>query len=293
LAVTPMKLHRPFPSRIALCVASILGYATVLILLVLIDASRLEGETSPWREVDHGLLIGEFEPAQKPGSSDARILVLKIDPQKYSFKLLSASETGGRKMTLKEWSEKHGLVAAFNAGMYQEDGITSVGYMKNFKHVNNGRLNKNKAVLALNPVDAGVPEVQIIDRECQAFESLKGKYRTLVQSIRMVSCEQQNVWSPQATAWSTLAIGMDKSGNVLIIFCHHPYSVHDLIEILLSLPLSLYNAMYLEGGPQASLYLSTKDVTLEKHGGWEGSPESHGPFEVSWPLPNVLGIVRR
>jgi uncharacterized protein YigE (DUF2233 family) len=288
-----MNRHRPFRARIARKVATILGYTLLLTLLVLGDSSRLEGETNPWREVDDGLLIGEFEPQQKSGSNDTGILVLKIDPQKYSFKLLSASETGGRKMTLKEWSEKYGLMAAVNAGMYQEDGVTSVGLMKNFKHINNGRLNKNKAVLAFNAVDADVPEIQIIDREHQDFEALKGKYRTLVQSIRMVSCEQQNVWSPQASAWSTLAMAMDKGGKVLIIFSQHPYSVHDLIEILLSLPLSLYNAMYLEGGPQASFFLSTKNVTLEKNGGWEDSPHSNGAFQVSWPIPNVLGIVKK
>ncbi len=288
-----MNSHRLPPAKTALHVPFILVCAAMLILPVLIDASRLEGETGPWRELDDGLLIGEFQPRPQSGSGDAGILVLKIDPSKYSFRLLSASETGGRKMTLKEWSEKHGLAAAFNAGMYQEDGVTSVGYMKNFKHINNGRLNKNKAVLAFNPVDSGVPEVQIIDRECQDFENLKGKYRTLIQSIRMVSCEQQNVWSPQPTAWSTLAIGMDKSGKVLVVFCRHPYSVHDLIEILLSLPLSLHNAMYLEGGPQASLFLSTEKATLEKHGDWEGSSDSHGHFQVSWPVPNVLGIVKK
>ena len=288
-----MNSHRPFPPRIALYAASILICTIWLTLLLVIDTARVEGETSPWREVDDGLLIGEFEAHPNCGSSDTKILILKIDPQKYAFKLMSASEHDGRKMTLKEWVEKYGVVAAFNAGMYQEDGITSVGFMQNFKHVNNSRLNKNKAVLAFNPVDPSVPEIQIIDRECQDFENLKGKYRTFVQSIRMVSCEQQNVWSPQPAAWSTLAIAMDKSRKVLIIFSQQPYGVHDLIEILLSLPISIYNAMYLEGGPQASLYLSTKNVTIEKYGVWEGSPDSHNPLRVSWPIPNILGIVRK
>ena len=288
-----MNSHRPCPKRIAVYAASVLICTIVFTLLLVIDTARVEGETSPWREVDDGLLIGEFEAQRNCSSSDTKILVLKIDPQKYAFKLLSASEHDGTKMTLKQWVEKYGLMAAFNAGMYQEDGITSVGFMKNFKHVNNGRLNKNKAILAFNPVDPSVPEIQIIDRECQDFETLKGKYRTFVQSIRMVSCEQQNVWSPQPTAWSTLAIAMDESLKVLVIFSEHPYCVHDLIEALLSLPISIYNAMYLEGGPQASLYLSTKNVTIEKYGVLEGSPDSHNPLRVSWPIPNILGIVRK
>jgi uncharacterized protein YigE (DUF2233 family) len=288
-----MNSRRSFTATLASCAALVLGCTVLLIFLMLFNASRLECETGPWRELEDGLLIGEFESLKEHRSSNAKILVLKIDPRKYSFKLLSASENEGKKMTLREWSEKHGLIAAFNAGMYQEDGITSVGYMKNFKHINNGRLNKNKAVLAFGAIDADIPEIQIIDRECQNFENLKGKYRTFVQSIRMVSCDQQNVWSPQATAWSTLAIGMDKSNKVLVFFSQQPYAVHDLIEILLSLPLSLYNAMYLEGGPQASLYLSAKNITLEKCGNWEASPGSHSAFQVSWPIPNVIGIVRK
>jgi uncharacterized protein YigE (DUF2233 family) len=288
-----MSANHLCPARKRRYAVSILRCAVLLFFLVLIDTSWLRCEPSPWREVEDGLLIGEFEPQQRLELGDARILVIKIDPQKYSFRLMSASENGGNKMTVKEWCETYGLVAAFNAGMYQEDGITSVGYMKNFKHINNRRLNKNNAVLAFNPVDTGVPEIQIIDRECQDFESLRGKYHTFVQSIRMVSCEQQNVWSPQPAAWSTLAIGMDERNKVLIIFSQQPYCVHDLIEMLLSLPLSLHNAMYLEGGPQASVYLSTKDVTLEKHGGWEGSPDRSNPIQVSWPIPNVLGIAKK
>lgn len=280
-------------ARISSLAAPFLSCTALVILLTFLGASHLRCESSPWRQLEEGLLLGEFIPLKDHGSGNARILVLQIDPQKYSFKLLSASENGGRKMTLKEWSEKHSLVAAFNAGMYQVDGITSVGYMRNFKHINNGRLNKNKAVLAFGAVDRALPEIQIIDRECQDFESLKGKYQTLVQSIRMVSCDQKNVWSPQEAAWSTLGIGMDKNNKVLVFFSQQPYTVHDLIEMLLSLPLSLHNAMYLEGGPQASLYLSTPKLTLEKCGNWEAVPDSHAAFQVSWPLPNVIGIVRK
>jgi hypothetical protein len=68
--------------------------------------------------------------------------------------------------------------------------------------------------------------------------------------------------------------------------------VHDFAEVLLSLPLSIKTAMYLEGGPQASLYLSTPKMMLERNGIWEGF-EENGPFQFSLPIPNVLGVVRK
>lgn len=252
----------------------------------------LIGQTSPWKEAEEGLLVAEFDPPHRPANPSSTVTIIKIDPGKYSFRLLCASEYGKEKLTAKEWTDRYELIGAFNAGMFQEDGLTSVGYMKNFKHFNNPRLGKANTILAFNPIEDGVPEVQIIDRQCQDFSALKDKYQTFIQSIRMISCEGENVWAQQNSRWSTLAIGTDSAGNVLLIFSRMPYSVHDFIEILLSLPLSLKSAMYLEGGPQASLYLSTPKVSLERNGVWEGFEENNA-FQFALPVPNVIGITRK
>ncbi len=108
----------------------------------------------------------------------------------------------------------------------------------------------------------------------------------------MISCDGKNVWNRQNSKWSTLAIGMDTNGNMLLMFSRVPHSVHDFIDIILSLPLSLKSAMYLEGGPQASLYLSTPKLTLERSGIWEGFEESNA-FQFSLPIPNVIGITKK
>ncbi|MFZ2446509.1 MAG: phosphodiester glycosidase family protein [Syntrophobacteraceae bacterium] len=277
-------------------------FRTVLLLLaaagifvVCFERPAAVGQASPWKEADEGLLVAEFESHQKNANPFYSITVVKIDPKDYSFRLLCATEYGKEKLTAREWCERHKLLAAVNAGMFQEDGLTSVGYMRNFKHVNNPRLGKANSVLAFNPVEPvedEIPEIQIIDRECRDFASLRPKYHTFIQSIRMVSCEGQNVWSQQHSKWSTLAIGMDTDGKMLFIFSRTPQSVHDFIETILSLPLSLKSAMYLEGGPQASLYLSTPKMTLERNGAWEGFEENNA-FQFALPIPNVIGITRR
>ena len=270
----------------------LLGFMWV-VLVVLCGPPRLEAGDSTWRRLDTGLSLAEFATAPGAGNGNDKITVLRIDPAYYAFKLLCASQLGDVKMTAKEWSQKFHLTAAVNAGMYQEDGLTSVGYMKNFDHVNNPRLGRDKAVLAFNPIDSGVPSIQLIDRDCQDFNTLRLKYRTLVQSIRMISCEQQNVWTQQPQKWSTVAIGLDQEGRVLFLFCQAPRSVHDFIEILLSLPISIRNAMYLEGGPQASLYLSSNGVELAKSGVGESAFAGNESVLFAWPIPNVIGIVKK
>jgi len=246
-----------------------------------------------WKKVDEGLYIGEFAFPGKSKTNASGITIVKVDPKGYSFKLLCASEHGKVKMTPKKWCQNHNLITATNAGMYQEDRIRNVGYMKNFSHINNPKLSAvYKAVLAFNPIEPTLPEIQIIDLKCQDFERLRFKYQTLVQNIRMISCQQQNVWSKQDKMWSMAVFGIDRSGNALFIFTESRYSGYDFANILLSIPISIHNAMYLEGGQQASLYFSANDVEFERIG-FPGSLNENDNTPVARLVPNVIGIVKK
>jgi hypothetical protein len=77
------------------------------------------------------------------------------------------------------------------------------------------------------------------------------------------------------------------------MFTESRYSVHDFINILLSLRVSLYNAMYLEGGPEATLYFSVTGVEFEKIGSHETDLNANGFPKIARPLPNVIGIVKK
>ncbi|MEN6483785.1 MAG: phosphodiester glycosidase family protein [Syntrophobacteraceae bacterium] len=284
----------PAAFRFFLSIAFRSSVAVIVSLFLLLHSPRfIEAENNTWKQVDEGLSVAEFESPLKSEAGDSRITAVRIDPRFYAFKLLCSSEYGKKKRTVEEWCTEFHLVAAVNAGMFQENGFTSVGYMRNYNHVNNPRFGRDNTVLAFNPVEAGLPEVQIIDRECQDLDSLKRKYNTLVQSIRMISCGGQNVWSQQQGKWSIVAIAMDENGRVLFLSARSPYSVHDFIEILQSLPLSIKNAMYLEGGPQASLFLSSGDFKVEKYGSMETGFDDAGALQFALPIPNVIGIVKR
>ena len=88
-------------------------------------------------------------------------------------------------------------------------------------------------------------------------------------------------------------IGMDKKGNALFIFTRSPYSVHNFINILLQLPLSIHNAMYLEGGPEASFYLNHNKFEIRKFGSFETGFNLDDSNSTFWPIPNVIGIKKK
>jgi hypothetical protein len=51
------------------------------------------------------------------------------------------------------------------------------------------------------------------------------------------------------------AVGTDAAGRVLLLHCRKPVSTHALVDALLAMPLGLKRLMYVEGGPQAALFV--------------------------------------
>ena len=248
----------------------------------------------PWQQLEPGLELGVFISQQRSDTGDSKIRVLRIDPRHFELKLMNASATErGRALTARQWCRQHGLVAAVNASMYQQDYRTSVSLMRTRDHINNARLSKDMAILAFDPLTPDVPSVKIIDRECEEFSDWKDRYGTMVQSIRMLSCTGRNVWSPQPQKWSTSAIAVDRQGRVMFIHARSPYSTHDLINILRQLPLNISRALYTEGGPQAQLFVSSCDRQLEFLGRVESSLGEASPVAIALPIPNAVGVARK
>ena len=259
------------------------------------QANTIPNATGGWQKLADGLELGIFESPQPAEIGDLKIRILRIDPGRYEFKLLNASVTKkGRSLSAKQWCRQNGLVAAINASMFQADFKTSVSLMRTRTHVNNPRLReKDMSILAFDRLGSGVPEVKIIDRECENFKIWKYKYGTLIQSIRMISCKGKNVWQQQPKKWSTVAIAVDKADRVLFIHVGSPYSTHDLINILQKLPLDIARAMYTEGGSQAQLYIKTGAHEYEFVGHSEIDFNNNANSLFSRPIPNAVGISLR
>lgn len=247
-----------------------------------------------WQKLDKGLELGTFLSPQAAEVGDSLVRVLRIDPQYYRLELLNASATeNGVPLTPKQWCRQYGLVAAINPSMYQTDYKTSVSLMRTENHINNHRLSKDMTILAFDRRSTDVPKVKIIDRQCDDFEFWKKKYATLIQSIRMISCDGKNVWKQQPRRWSTSVIAVDGRDNALFIHVQSLYSTHDLINILKKLPLKISRAMYTEGGPQAQLYINTGKKEFEFTGSYESSSNDTNEGLISWSLPSIVGISAR
>jgi hypothetical protein len=246
-----------------------------------------------WRHLEKGLDLGIFQAPKKSALGDSLIRILRADNHYFDLRLLNASSKDqGKRRSVKNWVNKNGMVAAINASMYQRDMRSSVSYMKTRQHTNSTWVSKDKTILAFDPVDKNLPAVRIIDRDCEDFNKLRKLYGTLIQNIRMVSCRGENMWAPHKKMWSTAAIGLDNQSRVMFIHVRSPYTTHDLINMLLELPINLKQAMYVEGGADAQLYINTGKERHEFIGSYSSDSREHDENTFSHPVPNVLGLMR-
>ena len=247
----------------------------------------------PWIPLEPGLEFGAFMSPDKSPVGDNLIRILKIDPKRFQLRLMNASASpGGKRQSAKQWARQNGMVAAINASMYQADKRTSVSLMKTFGHINNSWFSKDRALLVFDRKKKSLPQAQILDRDCQRVDQLRTLYHTLIQSIRMISCDGKNVWEQQDKKWSTAAIGMNQAGDILFIHVRSPFSTHDLIDNLLKLPIQLKRAMYVEGGSEAQLYIHSGKNELEFVGSYSTGANETDANSLAWPIPNVVGITR-
>ncbi len=247
---------------------------------------------APWQPLEPGLDLGRFQgPAG--GIGDGVITVLRVDPRRFDLRLLNASAPGeGTSRSARGWAERAGAVAAINAAMYQEDHRTSVSMMRTREHVNHPRLSRDRSVLAFDPLAAGSLPVRIIDRDCDDLDAVGKGYGSLVQSIRLVSCARKNVWAPSDRRTSAAIVGIDGAGRLLLVHARTAWPTATLADALLALPIDLQRAMYVEGGPEAQLYVAAAGAPLELIGAFEGIAGVAKNVDA-WPIPNALAVVRK
>lgn len=264
-----------------------------ILLLSIAITNSVDARDSVWTRIDSGLYYADFVGIPNSTVGDSRIDILRIDPKLYRVEVKMVSENKGPSLTASEWSKQCNLLAVTNAGMFQADQSTHVGYLKHGGHVNNATSTmKYLSAAAFDPIDTTLPPFRIFDLDTTSLDYVKINYRTVIQNLRLVKRPGTNVWSQQDKMWSEAALGEDKNGNILFIYSRSPYSMYDLNHILLGLPIDLVAAQHLEGGPEASLYVSHKGQLIERMGSYETAFLPSDSNDRFGSLPNVIGIVK-
>lgn len=255
----------------------------ILTAMIVPAASVLAG---PWTELESGLALSRFNSQTLQPAEAGDLVVVRADPRLWQPRLLRKSLLPDQEsLSLQDWCREFGLTLAINAGMYQADGSTHVGFCQEGGKVLNSHANDYLSVCAFDPLDPADPPFRIFDLDEVPLADITPRYRTVIQNLRLIKRDRENRWQSSTERWREVSLAEDSSGRMLFIFCDTPWSMCDFNEILLNLPLDLVCAQHLEGSYPARLRVQHDALTADADLGSGGG--------TSPQLPNILGLVRR
>ena len=246
-----------------------------------------------WTTLEPGLDFAGVLLPTPSFAGDSTLRVLRVDPTRWDLKLEMASETG-QTHTAEGWLNATGAVAAINAAMFGADNRQGLGWMSTAHHVNNDHWAAGQqSLLVADPLHSGLAPFHLFNLGCESRADAEADYGTRVQSIRMLGCAGENVWSEQPRVWSAALIGEDHTGRALFLHVRSPYSMHALTDQLKALPLDLRALHYGEGGPEATLAIRTPALAYTWVGSWETGFHEADDNHTAWPVPNVIAVLPR
>ena len=229
-------------------------------------------------------IIEHWEMTAKPIAGTRTIDVARFDIAHYRLRAF-----GGDARTAPTWASEQKLEGVINAGMFHESGAP-VGLIVSDGHDRGTDNPKMSGYLAWDPVAATDAPVVVAGRDCKDFDLavLRRRYRSIVQSYRLLDCDGKAMSWADPKHYSAAAIGVDRSGRVVMILARGAVLMAELSKELAAHDLA--GALFLEGGPEASLVVRAKLSVL---GSYEtGFVENDNNHEF-WKLPNVIGVLVR
>lgn len=278
------------------------GYSIGLFLLygllnIPLFARERQDTGLTWHSLQKGLSYLETDAPEKSILNDSKIFILKANPILCAFQIMNASENKKQNKAADIWAKEFGMNVVVNAGMFNmTNRRTNKGYLKNYSHLNNSHLNgKYNVMMAMNPKLESDTAMIITDMTSRNWKSLQSKYHTLCQGMRMIDGSGNPMsWDKRPGQSCSMVIGAtDIEGNLYFIFVRSPYTHQQVIGFLFPLIPKIRTTVYLEGGPEASLYIQTGDTIISKFGSYVSKTYANDNNDHFWKIPNVIGIRSR
>lgn len=241
-----------------------------------------------WQTLKPGMEMCFLEAGAAARVGSERVAVLRIDPNRFRFKVLLA-KNGDDEKTAGEWREATGAVAVFNAGQYAEDHSYLGLLVQDGKII--GRLaGRQDAMFLAEPSDPSLRNARIIDLRYSAFDPKANPYFQAAQSLMLLDRFGHIRVRRSAKIAHRTALGMDDHGRVLVMVTEGAMTLWEYAEFLSGAGLGLREVMLMDGGGESQLDLKIGRLEYEQYGGPSPTPDLLWPRQV---LPAALAVLPR
>src|SRR5215510_9996442 len=123
---------------------------------------------SEWQHVAAGMELRRITPSPPNLMGNLPIIVLRMNPDLWELSFVGVTNTSeSENHTARAWAESYHLTAAINAGMFDRDGKTHLGYVRSQGQVSNSKVNDYRSVAAFDPRDPKLPGFRIFDLDSE------------------------------------------------------------------------------------------------------------------------------
>ena len=221
--------------------------------------------------------------------------IVRAEPGRYRLRVLTATRDGTAR-TAPVWRDTFDLAAVTNAGMFHEGAAgLPVGLIVENDFAVGSDNPKLGGVLAFDPRSPDDPPIVVAGRTCDGFDlsALRERYRSLVESYRLLDCDGAAIHWGDPKHYSAAVIGIDRSGRIVLAHARAALTMSELSRALASSNLDLAGALFLEGGPEASLLARGKYGEVSRVGSYETGFLEADTNQEFWSLPNVIALEPR
>ncbi len=244
-----------------------------------------------WRSLGRGAEYAAIALSPRPALGDGLLHVVRVEPSQVTMRVRMAAQLDGRPRTAREWCDNPRAAAVINAGMYDRDLSTHIGFLRIGDRIGSARwVSAYRSILLLGARHPGLPAATIRDVPPEGRAADFAGYDTVVQNLRLIRDPAVNVWTQSDRRWSEAAIALDRQGRILFLLCRSPFTMHDFNATVTALPLDVMRAMHVEGGPEASLSVRGPGIEVDLSGSYETGFNPSDDSKQQWPLPNVVTV---
>jgi hypothetical protein len=259
----------------------------VLLLLTFSCNSQQKEVVNKWESIAKGVSFMEINAPEKSILGDSKLSIIRLNKDSVQAYLLMASAYDSISKTVKVWADTFDFQLTVNAGMYDlTKPLTSKGYMKSDLNFNNKQINTSyNGVCSINN-----QRIDLIDLMCEPYFQLANQ-QSCFQGMRLLDCNGTEMdWKRKKQSCSMLVMGEDNQNFIYFIFTRSPYYHQNMVNFLKQMPFKLRLTIYLEGGPETSLYLNTPFKKIALVGSYVSNTYPTDKNDHFWPLPNVIGF---
>ena len=259
----------------------------ILFFTVSCKSQEKKDSLSSWERIASGVFILEMDAPIKSIFGDSKLTIIRLNKDSVQAFLKMATALDSIPKTVKEWADTFDFQLTINAGMYDlTNPLISKGFMKSDSSVNNNKVNDSyNGIFTINN-----QHVELIDLMCKNNFQLENQ-QVCFQGMRMLDCQGKEMdWKRKKQSCSMLVMGEDSKNQLYIIFTRSPYYHQDMVRLLKQMPFQLGLTMYLEGGPETSVYLNTPNKKIELIGSYVSDSYPTDKNDHFWTLPNIVGF---